>query len=153
MRFYFGFGTLKGKILEGVMIEEVTNDVQPKTYYVKYINFKIIGNKNGKKLKIGVAVIQSSQVTLTAGLKWLIDYEKYDSTRGCLVRSQSKTKQINNNSSASKLLDELVLKRGGGHVDLIEEQIRPLIAILAVYQKRLAYKLTDEEILVYHFKE
>ncbi|MCC5629927.1 ATP-binding protein [Nostoc sphaeroides CHAB 2801] len=144
---YFGFGTLKGKILEGVMIEEVTNDVQPKTYYVKYINFKVIGNENGKKLKIGVAVIQSSQVTLTAGLKWLIDYEKYDLTRGCLVRSQSKIKQMNNNSSAYKLLDELVLKRGGEHVDLIEEQIRPLIAILAVYQKRLAYKLTDEEIL------
>ncbi|MCC5662831.1 ATP-binding protein [Nostoc sp. CHAB 5784] len=143
---YFGFETLKGQTLEGIMIEEVTNDIQPKTYYTKYINFKVIANENGKKVKIGVAVIQSSQVTLTAGLKWLIDYEKYDITRGCLVRSKSKIKQMNNNSSAYKLLDELVLKRGGEHVDLIEEQIRPLIVILAVYQKRLNYQLTEKDI-------
>ncbi|MHC5725206.1 MAG: ATP-binding protein, partial [Nostoc sp.] len=36
--------------------------------------------------------------------------------------------------------------RGGEHVDLIEEEIRPLIALLAVYQKRRNYKLTEEEI-------
>jgi hypothetical protein len=143
---YFGFETLKGQTLEGIMIEEVTNDIQPKTYYIKYINFKVIGNENGKKVKIGVAVIQSSQVTLTAGLKWLIDYEKYDITRGCLVRSKSKIKQMNNNSSAYKLLDELVLKRGGEHVDLIEEQIRTLVVILAIYQKRLNYQLTEKDI-------
>ncbi len=143
---YFGFQTLKGQTLEGVMIEEVTNDVQPKTYHINYINFKVIGNENGKKVKIGVAVIQSSQVTLTAGLKWLIDYEKYDLTRGCLVRSESKIKQMKNSSSAYKLLNELVRKRGGEHVDLIEEQIRPLVAILAISQKRRNYQLTEEHI-------
>ncbi|MHC5820477.1 MAG: P-loop NTPase fold protein [Nostoc sp.] len=143
---YFGFVTLKGQNLEEVMIEEVTNDVQPKTYHINYINFKIIGNEKGKEVKIGVAVIQSSQVTLTAGLKWLIDYERYDLTRGCLVRSQSKIKQMKNNSSAYKLLNELISVRGGEHVDLIEEEIRPLIALLAVYQKRRNYKLTEEEI-------
>lgn len=143
---YFGFETLKGQSLEGVIIEEVTNDIRPKTYNTKYINFKVIGNENGKEVKIGVAVIQSSQVTLTAGLKWLIDYKKYDLTRGCLVRSQSKIEQMNNNSSAYKLLKELVLEKGGENVDLIEEQIRPLVAILAIYQKRQNYKLTEEHI-------
>jgi hypothetical protein len=144
---YFGFVTLKFQTLEGVMIEEVTTDVKPKAYHIKhYIDFKIIGNEKGKKLKIGVAVIQSSQVTLTAGLKWLIDYEKYDLTRGCLVRSKSNRKQMNSNSSAYKLLQELVLKRGGEHVDLIEEQIRPLVAILAIYQNRQNYQLTEEHI-------
>jgi KAP family P-loop domain len=144
---YFGFLTLKNQTLEGVMIEKVTNDVKPKAYYRKhYIDFKIIGNEEGKEVKIGVAVIQSSQVTLTAGLKWLIDYEKYDLTRGCLVCSESKIKQIRNNSSAYKLLNDLVVKRGGEHVDLIEEQIRPLVAILAIYQKRQNYQLTEEHI-------
>lgn len=144
---YFGFLTLQNKTLEGVMIEKITNDVKPKAYYRKhYIDFKIIGNEERKEVKIGVAVIQSFQVTLTAGLKWLIDYEKYDLTRGCLVCSESKIKQIKNNSSAYKLLNELVVKRGGEHVDLIEEQIRPLIAILAIYQKRQNYQLTEEHI-------
>ncbi|MEH2153790.1 P-loop NTPase fold protein [Nostoc sp.] len=143
---YFGFVTLKGQTLEEVIIEEVTNDVQPKTYHINYINFKIVGNKNRKEVKIGVAVIQSSQVTLTAGLKWLIDYERYDLTRGCLVRSESKIKQMKNHSSAYKLLNELKFARGGKHVDLIEEEIRPLVALLAVYQKRRNYQLTEEEI-------
>ncbi|MEH1910950.1 P-loop NTPase fold protein [Nostoc sp.] len=143
---YFGFVTLKGQTLEEVIIEEVTNDVQPKTYHINYINFKIVGNKNRKEVKIGVAVIQSSQVTLTAGLKWLIDYERYDLTRGCLVRSESKIKQMKNHSSAYKLLNELKFVRGGKHVNLIEEEIRPLVAILAVYQKRRNYQLTEEEI-------
>ncbi|MEH1999644.1 MAG: P-loop NTPase fold protein [Nostoc sp.] len=143
---YFGFVTLKGQTLEEVMIEEVTNDVQSKTYHINYINFKVIGNKNRKEVKIGIAVIQSPQVTLTAGLKWLIDYERYDLTCGCLVRSQSKINQMKNHSSAYKLLNELKFLKGGKHVDLIDEGIRPLIAVLAVYQKRRNYQLTEEEI-------
>ncbi|MEH2310658.1 MAG: P-loop NTPase fold protein [Nostoc sp.] len=143
---YLGFVTLKFQTLEGVMIEEVTNDIKPKAYHINYIDFKIIGNERGKEVKIGVAVIQSSQATLTAGLKWLIDYEKYDLTRGCLVRSEYKIKQIKNNSSAYKLLNELISLKGGENVDLIKDQIRPLIAILAVYQKRLNYQLKEEEI-------
>jgi hypothetical protein len=49
-------------------------------------------------------------------------------------------------SEAYKLLDELILQKGGENVDLIEEQIRPLIAILAIYQKRQNYQLTEEQI-------
>ncbi|MBD2293739.1 ATP-binding protein [Anabaena sphaerica FACHB-251] len=144
---YFGFNTLKGQTLEGVTIEEVTNDVRPRAYHIKhYINFKIIGNDKGEDVKIGVAVIQSSQVKLTAGLKWLIDYQKYDLTRGCLVRSKSKIEQMKKNSEAYRLLNELISQKGGENVDLIEDQIRPLIAILAIYQKRQNYQLTEEQI-------
>ncbi|MTJ55093.1 ATP-binding protein [Anabaena sp. UHCC 0253] len=144
---YFGFETLKSQTLEGVIIEEITKDVKPKAYHIKhYINFKIIGNEKGEEVKIGVAVIQSPQVKLTAGLKWLIDYQKYDLTRGCLVRSQSRIEQIKKNSEAYRLLNELISEKGGENVDLIEEQIRPLIAILAIYNKRQNYQLTEEQI-------
>lgn len=149
---YFGFESWKGQTLEGVIIEEITRDVKPKVQNKNFINFKIIGSENGKKVKIGLAVIQSSQFTLTAGLKRLNDYETFELTRGCLVRSQSKIEQMRKNSEAYKLLNELISEKGGENVDLIEEQIRPLIAILAVYQKRLAYKLTEEEIFDIIFK-
>jgi hypothetical protein len=70
---YFGFNTLKGKTLEEVMIVEITNDVQPKRKNNNFINFKILGNENGKQVKIGVAVVQDSQSTLNACLKRLND--------------------------------------------------------------------------------
>lgn len=147
---YFGFDTLKSQTLEGVFIEEVINDIQPKAQNTprsmdkRFINFKIIGSENGRPVKIGVSVIQYSQFTLTAALKRLIDYGTFELTRGCLVRSQSKIEQMKKNSEAYKLLNELISEKGGEHVDVIEEQIRPLIAILSVYQKRQKYQLTQD---------
>ncbi|MFB8791465.1 MAG: ATP-binding protein [Potamolinea sp.] len=143
----FGFETLKGQMLEGVMIEDITSEIKPKLQNKGFINFKIIGSENEKKVKIGVAVIQSSQNTLTAGLKRLNDYETYDINRGCLVRSKSKIEQIKKNSEAYRLLNQLISEKGGENVDLIEDQIRPLIALLAVYNKCKNYKLTEEEVL------
>jgi KAP family P-loop domain len=143
---YFGFNTLKGQTLEGVILEEITNDVKPKSHNKNFINFKIIGKENGKEVKIGVAVIQDSQSTLNAGLRRLNDYHTFDLTRGCLVRSQSKIKQMKKTAATYRLVNELILQKGGENVDLIEDQIRPLIAILAIYQKRQNYKLTEEQI-------
>ncbi|MEY2914876.1 MAG: hypothetical protein RLZZ184_4185 [Cyanobacteriota bacterium] len=117
---YFGFNTLKGKTLEEVMIVEITNDVQPKRKNNNFINFKIIGNENGKQVKIGVG--------------------------GCLVRSESKIKQMKKTAATFSLLEELIKYKGGENVDLIEDQIRPLIAILAIYEKRQNYQLTEEQI-------
>jgi hypothetical protein len=143
---YFGFNTLKGKTLEEVMIVEITNDVQPKRKNNNFINFKIIGHENGKQVKIGVAVVQDSQSKLNACLKRLNDYHTFDLTRGCLVRSQSKIKQMKKTAATFSLLEELIKYKGGENVDLIEDQIRPLIAILAIYQKRQNYQLTEEQI-------
>jgi hypothetical protein len=143
---YFGFNTLKGKTLEEVMIVEITNDVQPKRKNNNFINFKIIGHENGKQVKIGVAVVQDSQSKLNACLKRLNDYHTFDLTRGFLVRSQSKIKQMKKTAATFSLLEELIKYKGGENVDLIEDQIRPLIAILAIYQKRQNYQLTEEQI-------
>ncbi|MFM2063788.1 MAG: hypothetical protein RLZZ507_3459 [Cyanobacteriota bacterium] len=143
---YFGFNTLKGQTIECVMIEDITNDIKPKAKNNNFINFKIIGKENGKEVKIGVSVIQDSQFTLNAALKRLNDYHTFDLTRGCLVRSQSKIKQMKKTAATYSLLNELIIHKGGENVDLIEDQIRPLIAILAIYQKRQTYKLTEEQI-------
>ena len=143
---YFGFNTLKGKTLEEVMIVEITNDIQPKRKNNNFINFKILGNENGKQVKIGVAVVQDSQSKLNACLKRLNDYHTFDLTLGCLVRSESKIKQMKKTAATFSLLEELIKYKGGENVDLIEDQIRPLIAILAIYQKRQNYQLTEEQI-------
>lgn len=151
----FGFQTLKGQILEGetltgeklnqVKIEDVT-EIKPKTENKGWINFKVIGTEKEKVVKIGVAVIQSNQLGLVAGLKRLKDYETFDLNRGCLVRSKSKIEQIKKNSEAYKLLKQLVSEKGGEVVDLIEDQIKPLIAVHSVYQRRDDYNLTEQQI-------
>jgi hypothetical protein len=128
------------------MIVEITNDIQPKRKNNNFINFKILGNENGKQVKIGVAVVQDSQSKLNACLKRLNDYHTFDLTRGCLVRSESKIKQMKKTAATFSLLEELIKYKGGENVDLIEDQIRPLIAILAIYQKRQNYQLTEEQI-------
>ena len=143
---YFGFNTLKGQTLEEVTIQEITKDILPKSKNNNFINFKVIGNENGKEVKIGIAVIQDSQFTLNACLKRLNDYHTFDLTRGCLVRSHSKIKQMKKTAATYSLLNELILHKGGENVDLIEDQICPLIAILAISQKRQNYKLTEEQI-------
>ncbi|MEG4988344.1 ATP-binding protein [Microcoleus sp. BR0-C5] len=145
----FGFETLKGQTIEGVLIEEVTTEIKPKAKNNDCINFKVIGTENGKIVKIGIAVIQSSQNELVAGLRRLIDYERFDLTRGCLVRSQAKIETIKKTAQAYKLLEQLVSpqERGGEIADLIEEQIRPLIAVYSVCRKCRNYNLNEEQVL------
>ncbi|HEY9671955.1 MAG TPA: hypothetical protein V6D11_10955 [Waterburya sp.] len=142
----FGFHTLKGQTVEKVTVEGVT-EVKPKAPNAGWINFKVVGTENGKIVKIGVAVIQTSQFALVAGLKRLCNYSKFDLTRGCLVRSKDKIEQIKKNSEASRWLSYLISDMKGELVDLIEEQVKPLIAIRSVYQKRETYDLTEEQVL------
>ena len=144
---YFGFATLIDETVDNVKINNIMTEVKPKLQNAGSINFKIIGVENGRKIKIGVAVIQTSQSDLVAGLKRLTDYQKFDLTRGCLVRSQSKIEKMSKNSPAYKLLEQLVsVEKGGELVYLIEDQIKPLFALRAVYEKCTEYNLTEDEV-------
>jgi AAA ATPase domain len=144
---YFGFQTLKGQTVEEVMIEDVTDRFGRRGGKDKYINFKVIGKENNKVVKIGISILQSTHhATLSTGLERLIDYEKFDLTRGCLVRSQSEAKKLNRNTQYYKLIERLTSELGGEFVELIEEQIKPLIAINSIYKKREKYKLSEDEI-------
>ena len=59
---------------------------------------------------------------------------------------RSKTKKITGYMEATYL--QPLIRQGGEYVELKEEEIKPLIAIRAVHQKRsVDYQLTEEEIL------
>ena len=107
-----------------------------------YLNFRIVGN-NGQ-VKIGVVVIQQSGGKfIGAALKRLIEYEKFNLTRGCLVRS----KKINPGASVpQECLRILLMERGGEWVHLQSEDIKPLLAISSIYHNCRSYELTEEEI-------
>lgn len=146
----FGCKSLIGKTIEGIFVEGVTDQVRrlkQKESKDGFLNFKIIGKQDEKDIAIGVAVLQyDGGHSLGAGFKRLIAPQDYsiEITRGCLVRS--KTKKITGYMEATYL--QPLIRQGGEYVELKEEEIKPLIAIRAVHQKRsVDYQLTEEEIL------
>ncbi len=135
------FSSLVGEKLEGIAIEAI-EEIQANAVDKGYIDFKIVGND--RKVKIGVDVIQQSGGKYVgAALKRLIDYEKFDITRGCLVRS----KKINAGASTpNKCLKQLLHHQGGEWVKLQSQDIKPLLAIWFVYSCE-SYELTEEQIV------
>jgi len=141
----FGFQSLIGQTVERVTVQEATDRVKIRGGKDDYINFKVIGKDNGKDVIIGVAVLQyAGGKGLGSGLKRLNDYQSFNFTRGCLVRSQSK--KITSYME-QKYLVPLIKQQGGEYVPLKEDEIKPLLAIRAVYQKReVDYGVSEEEI-------
>jgi hypothetical protein len=136
------FSSLVGEKLEEVKIEAI-QDIEAKSADKGYIDFKIVGNDN--TVKIGVDVIQKSGgAYIGAALKRLIDYEKFDITRGCLVRS----KKINSGAVlANQYLKQLLLHQGGEWVMLQKQDIKPLLAIWFVLRSCESYELKKEQII------
>jgi hypothetical protein len=140
-----GFSAVIGETIENVQIEKVV-DVQVKAVDRGYLDFKIVGKQNGKDVKIAVAVLQESGgLFVQATLKRLIDYKKFDLTRGCLVRS----KQINKGAAkAQEYLSKLLsTKLGGEWVLLKPEDIKPLLALHFVMKGRENDELSEDEII------
>ncbi|MCC5620085.1 hypothetical protein [Nostoc sp. CHAB 5715] len=135
------FNNLIGKTVEGVIIESI-EEVEPSAANNGFMDFKIIGNK--RKVRIGVDVVQQDYTVIGAALGRLIDYRKFDLTRGCLVRS----KKISSTAVlARKHLRILLEQKGGEWVGLQSQDIKPLLAILFVYYNRESYELTEEQIV------
>lgn len=140
-----GFSTLKGEVLEDVQILDIV-DVQVKAVDRGYLDFKILGKEKGKDVKIVVAVLQESGgLFVQATLKRLIEYKKFDCTRGCLVRS----KQINKGAArAQEYLTKLLSKDLGGEWVLLKaEDIKPLLAVHFVMKSRENDELSEEQII------
>jgi hypothetical protein len=157
----FGFHSLKGQTLEGETstgekLEQVTiqdiSDIEPKHKNLGgWINFKVIGKEKDRIFKIGIAVLQHSHGrTVGAGMQRLIEYQTFDITRGCLVRS--KDKKIHKNWDSYEYLKTLVEKLGGEHVDLKAEEIRQLMDLYSVYQKCAHYNLNEQQVLEFSHK-
>lgn len=127
--------------LENVKVEAVEEIVTNKADQ-GYLNFRVVGNN--RKVKIGILVLQQSGGKfIGAALKRLIDYQKFDFTRGCLIRS----KKINPGASVpQECLKTLLKKQGGEWVLLRCEDIKPLLAISSIYYNWRNYELSEREI-------
>jgi hypothetical protein len=141
---WLSFCSLIGWTIDKVKITDVV-EVEARSVDQGYIDFKIIGKEKRKPVKIGVAVVQQSGgMYIQAALKRLIKYEEFDLTRGCLVRS----KKIGANAArARQYLKKLLTEKGGEWVLLQGQDIKPLLAILFVYENRESYELSEEEII------
>ncbi|HBW33400.1 hypothetical protein ACN23B_21590 [Anabaena sp. FACHB-709] len=137
---WLAFNSLVGETLEGVIIEEI-EEIEASTADQGYIDFRIV-SKN-RKQRIGVAVVQKDGTYIGAALKRLVDYKKFDLTRGCLVRS----KNISPGAAlAREKLKTLLKQKGGEWVGLQSQDIKPLLAIYFVWYNSESYELTEEQI-------
>lgn len=138
----FSFSQLSGKVIEGVKIIDVEK-VEPARENNGYINFKIIGEEEDRKVAIGVSICQESHwKSVTAGLKRLLNYEKFSLTRGCLLRS----KKISPSWSAHTSVKTLVYEQGGEWVWLQEQDLKPLIAACLIRNSSAEYEVSLEEL-------
>ncbi|NES19640.1 MAG: hypothetical protein F6K41_12095 [Symploca sp. SIO3E6] len=135
----FNFETLVGETVEGVTLKKIA-EIEGSAY----LDFKIIGEENNETVKIGVAVFQKANgAGVGTTLKHLVNYQKYDITRGCLVRSDG----ISPNAKRAKdNADKLLTTQGGEWVLLREEDIKPLLAILMVNNDHQKQGLTPEQV-------
>ncbi|GAX42447.1 hypothetical protein NIES4075_34480 [Tolypothrix sp. NIES-4075] len=138
---WLAFNTLVGETVEKVKIENI-QEVKASGSDQGYIDFRIVGNS--EKIKIGVDVLQESGGKYVgAALKRLIDYKKFDLTRGCLIRS----KKINSGAAVPRECVRKLLKELGGEWVMLQSQdIKPLLAILFVYENCENYQITEQEI-------
>jgi len=145
---YLGFTTLKGQTVENVLIQDVTNQVKPLRENAGAIQFKITATDNGEKEVIGVGVIQHTH-GLSVGSKMhrLTMYPTFGLTRGCVIRSEDRKikKQWEAHNLRAKLVDEM----GGEYIYLVADHVKPLIAILAVQDKREIYGVSEDAILAF----
>jgi hypothetical protein len=139
---FLGFASLEGKQIGSVELEEI-EEIEVAAADKGYLDFRIVAKDNGKLVKIGVSVLQESGARyVSAGLKRLIDYEKFDITRGCLVRSKAVKEGTHGDQYLYTLLQEL----GGEWVSLKGTDIQPLLAILEVFAACEEYEVTQEQI-------
>lgn len=128
----YGFQGLIGLELENILIQKVTDKVKGGKSD-KHLNFKIEGLMKGSPYNIGVAVLQQSGgQSLGAGLKKLLDKQGFKIDRGCLVRSV--TTEISKHLY-QKYIIPLTEQEGGEFVNLIMDQVKPLLAVYMIKQK------------------
>ncbi len=141
----YTFVTLIGEEVEGVKVIDVEwIDDTAKAADQGYLHLRIIAEENGKVVKIGIAAILNATGRFVgAGLKRLIDYKKFDFTRGCLLRSYRIAKGA---AIPQECVRKLLKEQGGEWVVLLEEDIKPLLAIGLVYEKIEDYDLTEDQL-------
>jgi hypothetical protein len=141
-----GFSAAVGETIGGIKVQAVEDFENLKGNDLEYVDFRVIAKEEGTRLaKIAVSVMQvAGGSTLTATLKRLLNYEKLGVNRSCLVRS----KPINLAAKqAHNLVTQLIGEKKGEWVNLVPDQIQPLLAINEVYERMEDYELTEAQIL------
>ncbi len=134
---------LRDRPIEGVMVKGV-EDITPRARNNGRLNFKVIGEENGKPVVIGVGVMQETHgLTVGAGFRRLLDTKTFGLSRGCLVRSRDR--KLKRYWEAFQSYQQLVT-RGGEWVDLTIEGIKPLLALQYVYEHHEKFELTTRRI-------
>jgi KAP family P-loop domain len=138
-----GFKSLEGSKVGPFVIEEIQN-IDTKAVDKGYLNFRIVGTDNHKPFKVGVSVLQESTAKyVSAALKRLIDYKKFDFTRGCLIRS----KEIKRHTHGYQYCNTLLKDLGGEWVSFKSKDLQSLLAILNVFNAYEDYEITQEKVL------
>ncbi len=137
------FETTKGMTIDGVFVEDI-QDIKLKAVDRDYLDFRIVAQEGGVTHKIGVCVVQNSATKFVgAAMKRLAEYDKFSFTRGCLVRS----KDVKPKTLGRNILDDLIANRGGEWVVFKPEEIKPLLAIWAVYDAYEDYEFSQPKII------
>lgn len=131
--------------IDGVRVNDVEwIDDTAKSVDKGYLHFRITAEENGKTIKIGVAaILNATGKFVGAALKRLIEYKKFDFTRGCLIRSY----QIARGAAVpQECVRKLLKEQGGEWVVLLQEHIKPLLALGLIQDKLENYDLTLEQL-------
>jgi KAP family P-loop domain len=137
------FESTKGMTIDGVLVEDI-QDIKLASADKDYLDFRLVAKDRSGTHKIGVSVIQNSVTKfVSAAMKRLADYDKFGFTRGCLVRS----KDVKPRTQGRTILDDLIANRGGEWVVFKPEEIKPLLAVLAVYDASEDYEFSQPKII------
>jgi hypothetical protein len=141
---HFGFQSLIGKTMEGVTVDSIDFYTSQKNSSKNHIDLRILCTENSQVIKIGIAIIQYPVGNgIQAALNRLVDYQRFDLTRGCLIRSKDIPPKA---KMAQQLVDRLLNELGGEWPTIRIADLKPLIAIRSVFDSREDYDLTENMI-------
>ncbi len=130
---------IKDQPIEGVTVKSI-EEIAPKSKNNRRLHFKIVGEEDGESVVIGIGVVQDVHgLSVGAAFRRLLDTETFGLSRGCLVRSRDR--RIKRNWDSFEYYHQLVAA-GGEWVDLLAEEIKPLIALQYVYEHHDKFDLT-----------
>ncbi|MGB3766976.1 MAG: hypothetical protein WA947_10500 [Phormidesmis sp.] len=134
---------LKDQVIEGVVVRGV-EDITPKSKNDGRLHFKLVGEEKGEPVVIGIGVIQETHgLSVGAGFRRLLDTETFGLSRGCLVRSRDR--KIKRYWDSFEYYQQLIAN-GGEWVDLVVDDIKPLLALQYVYEHHEKFDLTHKRL-------
>ena len=144
---HFCLATLTGRTVEGVALTAINASVEPQQLNRGYLQFQWQGQAADALVKVGVAVVQSTQpVAIQAALKRLVQPETFGLTGGCLIRDRSWERCIPPHWRCNLSLEQF-LAAGGKWVELKEEEFRPLLALYSIHQNCQDLNLDEAHVL------